>query len=615
IDPQRPHPAEQVFLDCNAEAEGHEFFSLGASSVTTDGTRLAYSVDVAGDERFTLKFRDLTTGEDLPDVIKDVFYGATWVGRDTVYYQRVDESWRPHQVWRHRIGTPVDKDELVFEEKDERFWVGLGVTRSERYLIISTGSKVTSENWYLDLRAVPEPTNPATAAADHPIAPHLTCVLPRQAGVEYGVDHVHVGGEDYWLVIHNRNGVNSELARHPVGPISSLADCETMVPHRDDARVEGVDAFRDHIVLEMRENAVERVYVMDLRAAEGRWGSFQPLEFGEELEGVTTGGNPEWDAPVLRVAVSSFTTPAQVYDVEVASGRRVLRKEQEVLPGPDGKPFDSSQYVAERRWVQAQDGARIPVSLVHHVSVDLRNAPAEGHPVLLYGYGSYEASMDPYFSIFRLSLMERGVVFAIAHVRGGGEMGRLWYDHGKGLHKKNTFTDFVAVADALIEEGITSPTRMVAEGGSAGGLLMGAVANMAGDRFAGILAVVPFVDPLTSILKPELPLTVTEWDEWGDPYHEAEVYDYMAEYAPYENISASATYPPILAITSLNDTRVLYVEPAKWVAKLRHVAGADVLLKTEMEAGHGGVSGRYEGWRQSAFETAWQLDRMGAGTT
>ena len=232
--------------------------------------------------------------------------------------------------------------------------------------------------------------------------------------------------------------------------------------------------------------------------------------------------------------------------------------------------------------------------------------------MLLYGYGSYESSMDPGFSIFRLSMLDRGVVYAIAHVRGGGEMGRLWYDTGKGLFKRNTFTDFIAVADHLIAEGMTTPDKMVAEGGSAGGMLMGAVANLAGDRFAGIEAVVPFVDPLTSMLMPELPLTVTEWDEWGDPFHDPQVYDYMASYSPYENITEDTTYPPILAITSLNDTRVLYVEPAKWVAKLRAVANADVLLKTDMEAGHGGVSGRYEKWRQNAFETAWELDRMGA---
>ncbi|MGO1912826.1 MAG: prolyl oligopeptidase family serine peptidase, partial [Corynebacterium sp.] len=314
------------------------------------------------------------------------------------------------------------------------------------------------------------------------------------------------------------------------------------------------------------------------------------------------------ESPVLRISYTSYVTPAQVWEIDLRTGERTLRREQTVLGD-----FDRSRYTATRRWVDAPDGARIPVSLVHRTDVSLDT----GNPVLLYGYGSYEASMDPYFSVFRLSMLDRGVVYAVAHVRGGGEMGRTWYEQGKELNKTNTFTDFIAVADDLIAAGITTPQQMVAEGGSAGGLLMGAVANMAPDRFAGIEAVVPFVDPLTSILMPELPLTVTEWEEWGDPYHDPQVYDYMATYSPYENVTAQA-YPPILAISGLNDTRVLYVEPTKWIAKLREVAGevdgetGDFLLKTDMTSGHGGVSGRYEKWHQSAFETAWELDRMGA---
>ncbi|QNH95581.1 S9 family peptidase [Corynebacterium anserum] len=592
IDPQVPHDNEHVFLDSNVEAEGHDFFALGAASVTLDGTRLAYSTDTTGNERFTLRFRNVETGEDFDDVIENVSYGATWVGNDTVYYQRVDEAWRPHEVWKHVLGTPVEQDQLVFREDDGRFWTGVGTTRSERYLLIFSGSKVTSEVWYLDVE------NPSS---------ELTCVLPREAGVEYGVDHAQVDGKDYWMVVHNKFGVNSEVGYCPVGQISSLEEITSLVPHRDDVRVEGVEIFSDHILLEQRENAVESLYIMKLVPGEG-FGDFQPITFDEELVGVTAAGNNEWDTPILRVAVSSFSHPAQVFDIDLRTDQRHLRKEQIVLPAPDGTPFRAEDYTASRLWVTARDGARIPVSLIHRTDVPLDRE----NPVLLYGYGSYEASMDPGFSIFRLSMLDRGVVYAIAHVRGGGEMGRIWYDNGKGMSKMNTFTDFVDVADHLIKTGMTSPQKMVAEGGSAGGLLMGAVANLAGDRFAGIEAVVPFVDPLTSILKPELPLTVTEWDEWGDPYHDPEVYRYMAAYAPYENITADKTYPPILAITSLNDTRVLYVEPAKWVAKLRDVAGADVLLKTEMEAGHGGVSGRYEKWKQSAFETAWELDRMGA---
>lgn len=590
VDPDTPSENEQVFFDCNVEAEGYKFFSLGAASVTLDGTRLAYSVDTAGDERFTMRFRDLTTGEEIGETIPDVFYGATWVGNDTVYYQKVDAAWRPHEVWRHTLGTSVDNDELIFREDDEKFWAGVGRTRSERYLMFASSSKVTSEIWYLDLE------DPAA---------ELTCALPREKGVEYGLDHVVVDGEDYWLVTHNKNGVNSELGYHPVGPISSLADVTPLVPHRDDARIEGIDCFQNHVVLEVREDAVSKSYLMNI--ADG-WSEFHKVDFGEPIATVGAAGNSEWNPPVLRFVFTSFTTPTRVYEIDLATGEQHLRREQEVLPDPDGRPFNPADYKSERMWTTATDGTEIPVSLISRADVDL----TKENPVLLYGYGSYESSMDPGFSVFRLSMMDRGVVYAIAHVRGGGEKGRLWYDHGKELTKKNTFTDFIAVADDLISRGMTSPSKMVAEGGSAGGMLMGAVANMAGDRFAGIEAIVPFVDPLTSMLMPELPLTITEWEEWGDPLHEPAVYDYMAEYAPYENITADKTYPPILAVTSLNDTRVLYVEPAKWVAKLRDVAGANVLLKIDMESGHGGVSGRYKKWEQGAFETAWELDRMGA---
>ena len=593
IDPAHPSPNEQVFLDCNALAEGKEFFSLGAASVTVDGTRLAYSVDNEGDERFTMFVKDLTTGELLDDRIDNVFYGATWVGRDTIYYQKVDEVWRPHEVWKHVVGTPTDQDELVFREDDERFWVGVSTTRSEKYLLIHTGSKVTSEMWFKDLEADVD---------------RLTCILPREDDVEYGVDHAVVDGQDMWLIVHNKNGVNSELACHPATAMASLDEARTLVAHRDDARVEGVDVFANHVVLEVREDAVERAYLLSLKSDAQLDGPFTEISFGEQLASVGTAGNSEWDAPVLRFVTTSFTTPTRVFEVDLATGERHLRKQQEVLPGPDGREFDPSEYTAQRLWVTARDGARVPVSLIHRVDVDVH----QENPVLLYGYGSYESSMDPSFSVFRLSMLDRGVVYAIAHVRGGGEMGRLWYDHGKGLCKKNTFTDFIDVADYLLDAGLTSRSQLVAEGGSAGGMLMGAVANMAGDRFAGIQAIVPFVDSLTSMLMPELPLTVTEWDEWGDPYHDPDVYEYMASYSPYENVSASSVYPPILAVTSINDTRVLYVEPAKWVARLREVAGADALLKCDMSGGHGGVSGRYEKWRQSAFETAWELEKMGA---
>ena len=580
---------EEVFLDANALAEGSKFFSLGAASVTLDGTRLAYSVDLAGDERFKMRFKDLTTGEHWPEEISNISYGATWGGNDTVYYQRVDDAWRPHEIWKHTLGTPVEEDELVFREEDERYWTGVGTTRSERYLLVSTSSKVTSECWYLDLQ--------------DPDA-ELTCILPRENGIEYGVDHAVVDGRDYWMVVHNRNGVNSELGYHPVGKIETLADVSTLVAHRDDARVDGVEVFRNYLVLELREDAVETAYLMDIRNG---FSEFVPIAVDEELVSVNTTGNSEWESPVLRIVVTSFVRPARVFDMDLATGEKVLRKEQIVLPAPDGTPFKPGDYVARRVWVTARDGAQVPVSLIYRADLDL-NQP---NPVLLYGYGSYEISRDPAFLTARLPMLDRGGIFAIAHVRGGGEMGRAWYDNGKQLKKMNTFTDFIDVADHLIETGVTTAETMVAEGGSAGGMLMGAIANMAPDRFSGVQAIVPFVDPLTSMLMPDLPLTVTEWDEWGDPYHDPEVYDYMASYAPYENIDPETKYPAILAVTSLNDTRVLYVEPAKWVAKLRDVAGADALMKIDLASGHGGVSGRYEQWKEIAFETAWELERMG----
>lgn len=580
--PEEPGENEVVFLDANELAAGHEFFSLGTSSVSPSGRYLAYSVDLTGEERFTLRIKDLDTGELLHDTLTGIFYGSTWVGEDYLFYQRVDDAWRPDTIWRHRIGTPVEEDVLVYHEADERYSAWIGTTRSDKFILLGSASKVTSE-----VQFIPYDTPEAEPQV----------LIPREEDVEYDVDHAIISGQDTWVITHNKTGPNFSVGHAPVGALSSLEDLQELVAHRDDVRIEGVDTFRDHITIGYRSGAIGKIAVMKLDDA--GFTSFEELEFDEELYTVASSGNPEWDAPVIRISYGSFTTPGQLSDYWIESGERVLLKEQEVLGG-----YNRENYTASRLWVTARDGARIPVSLVHRVDLALENVPT-----LLYGYGSYESSIDPGFSVARLSLLDRGMVFAIAHVRGGGEMGRGWYDNGKKLTKKNTFTDFIDVADALIDRGITSPEHLVAEGGSAGGMLMGAVANMAPDRFKAIEAVVPFVDPLTSMLMPELPLTVIEWDEWGDPLHDREVYDYMASYAPYENIEAKR-YPNILAVTSLNDTRVLYVEPAKWIARLRATAtGGDFLLKTEMSAGHGGVSGRYEKWRQTAFEYAWLVNQ------
>ncbi|NIL75151.1 S9 family peptidase [Rhodococcus kyotonensis] len=587
-------PGEQVLLDANVEAEGHSFFALGAFSISRDGNLLAYSVDVEGDERYTMRFKDLRTGEMLPDVIEKTAPGATWsFDHSFVFYQTVDESWRPDTVWRHKLGTSTDEDVTVFHEPDESYWVGFGSTRSEKYLMIWVGSKITSECLVLE--------------SDDPEG-EFRVVLPRVDGVEYSIEHAVVKGEDRFLVLHNgsvngwgTDGAKAENFILADAPVDDPTQQTTLVAHRADVRLEDVDAYADHLVLGYRREALTRLAVWPLDST--GYGTYHELEFDEELYAVGSGSNPEWTQPLLRLAYTSFITPGQVYDYDLSTKELLLRKSQPVLGD-----FDASNYVQQRDWAVASDGTRIPLSIVRRK--DVPDGPA---PTLLYGYGSYEASMDPAFSVARLSLLDRGIVFVVAHVRGGGEMGRHWYDNGKTLTKKNTFTDFVSAAQHLISTGRTSPEHLVADGGSAGGLLMGAVANLAPELFNGILANVPFVDPLTSILDPSLPLTVIEWDEWGNPLADKEVYEYMKSYSPYENVEAK-DYPSILAITSINDTRVLYVEPAKWVAALRATKTGDseLLLKTEMSAGHGGVSGRYEKWKEAAFEYAWIVSASGA---
>ncbi|MVU79265.1 prolyl oligopeptidase family serine peptidase [Nocardia sp. ET3-3] len=581
-------PGEEIVLDSNELAEGHDFFALGAYSISHAGDLLAYSEDTLGNERYTLRFKNLRTGELLADEIPNIAPGATWSLDGThVFYQTLDDSWRPDSVWRHRLGTEQSADVRVFHEADESFWVSIGATRSERYLVIMTGSKITSENWILE--------------ADNPEG-EFRVLMPRREGVEYSAEHAVIGGEDKLLILHNDvvdgvKAVNFVLAE---APLSDPSDLTVLIPHRDDVRLEDIDAFADKLVLSYRREALPRVAVWPL-TAEG-YGELRDIDFDLALFSAGLSANPEWEQPMLRMGLTSFITPTQIFDYVPETGELLLRKEQVVLGG-----YNADEYVQQRDWAIAADGTRVPISLVMR-----RDAVPGPKPLLLYGYGSYEAAIDPYFSVARLSLLDRGAVFAVAHVRGGGEMGRLWYEHGKTLTKKNTFTDFVSVAQHLVDTGVTAPDRMVADGGSAGGLLMGAVANMAPGLFAGILSNVPFVDPLTSILDPSLPLTVTEWDEWGNPLADKEVYEYMKSYSPYENVTAQ-DYPAMLAITGLNDTRVLYVEPAKWVAKLRATKTGDqqLLLKTEMSAGHGGVSGRYEKWKEVAFEFAWVLDTVG----
>ncbi|MEP9380843.1 S9 family peptidase [Nocardioides sp. KR10-350] len=586
VAPDQPAlPGEEVLLDLDALAEGHEFFSLGGSAVSPDTRLLAYGTDVVGDERYTVRVKDLRTGELLPDVIENVHGGGvTWDrAAQWLYYTTADESWRSDKVWRHRLGTDQSEDELVLHEADERFWVGVGRSRSDRFMIIASGAKITSEYRFLDLDA-PDGVWKVFAA--------------REEGVEYSLEHAVVGGDDVFLVMHNATDPDFELAITPVAP-TPREQWTPLIPHVAGVRLEDVDAFAGHLVVHQRSEGLTQLRILELGPA-GVTDDYL-VGFEDELYTIGSGGNPSFDTPVVRLGYTTMRIPSSVYDYDVRTRELTLRKRAPVLGG-----YDPDDYEEHRLWATAEDGVEVPISLVVR-----KDARARGPvPVLLYGYGSYEASMDPYFSVPRLSMLDRGAAFAIAHVRGGGEMGRHWYDDGKLFHKQNTFGDFIACARRLVEAGWTRPELIVAEGASAGGLLMGAVANQAPDAFGGIVAGVPFVDALTTMLDSSLPLTVTEYDEWGNPEADPAAYDYMASYDPYTNVTAQK-YPPILAETSLNDTRVLYVEPAKWVAKLRAVAGADVLLKTEMSAGHGGVSGRYKAWQDRAFSLAWILDRMG----
>jgi oligopeptidase B len=591
LDADAEVPGEEVLLDLNELAEGHAFFSLGTASVSPDGTLLAYSTDTVGDERYLLRVKDLRTGELLGDEVPGTLGPAVWdLAGTELFYTTVDETWRTDKVWRHRLGSPVESDEVVHHEPDERFWVSVGRTRSDKFIVVASGSKTTSE---YKVREAAEPDG------------EFRVVAPRRQGVEYAVEHAVIAGEDRLLVLHNDGAENYELATAPVDA-TSHEQWEPFVAHDPAVRLEDVNAFATHLVVSQRSQGLTQLRVLELK--DGGVGDDYLVPFADPVYTVGASGNPEFHQPRLRLGYTTMATPPAVYDYDVATRELTLLKQTPVLPHPTLGAFDPDRYEQHRTWAEAEDGTRVPVSLVCPAGT-----PRDGStPFVLYGYGSYEESIDPYFTIARLSLLDRGIGFAIAHVRGGGEMGRRWYDDGKMMRKTNTFTDFVACARHLVAEGWTAPDRLVAEGGSAGGLLMGVVANIAPDAFAGIVADVPFVDPLTSMLDPSLPLTVGEWEEWGNPLEDAEAYAYMQGYSPYENVRPQR-YPAILAETSLHDTRVLYVEPAKWVARLREVATNpdDVLLKVEMSAGHGGVSGRYDAWKDRAFSYAWVVDRLG----
>ncbi len=581
-DPPGGAPGEEVLLDENARAGSAGYFALRGLAVSPGQHRLAFAVDRTGGELATLGFRDLGGGVDLPEEIPDIYYGLAWANDDTVFYVRPDPTLRPYQVWRHTLGTPPDTDALVFEEADERFYVSVHRARSGGALVVESESKTTTEAWLVD------PARPAEPA---------TVVAPRESGVDYRVEHHRGPDGDRLFIVTNADGaVNFQVVTADAAT-PGREHWRVLVPPRDDVRIDRVDAFAGHVVISDRADGLSRVRSRDLVT-----GAERVLHTGDDVATTWLGATPDYDTTTVRVVATSLVTPASDYDVDLTSGAPSLVRRQPV-PG-----YDAARYETERLWARADDGTAVPISLVRPRGAT-RDASAA---LVLYGYGAYEISIDPTFSVSRLSLLERGVAYAIAHVRGGGELGRRWYDEGKLAQKRNTFTDFVACARHLVAEGQVAPARLVARGGSAGGLLMGAALNLAPAQWRGVVAEVPFVDCLTTMLDASLPLTITEWDEWGDPATDARIYDYMKSYSPYDNVSA-APYPTVLATAGVNDPRVQYWEPAKWVQRLRTATTSDapILLKTELGAGHHGPSGRYDAWREEAFVLAFVLDTLG----
>jgi oligopeptidase B len=592
---RRPDPeaesvtGEQVVVDGNVEAGDSEFFSLGALTVSADHRLVAFAVDTTGDERFDLTVRVVESGEVLDTSLTGIGYGCE-LSRDGrfLFYTRLDEAWRPYQLWRHRVGGDPAEDVLVHEEGDERFWMGVASSRDERWLLLGLGSKTTSEVHLLD--------------SDDPEG-EWRVVAPRRDGVEYDVEPAG----DRLLIVHNADSPDADLAWAPLEATSH----EQWVPwlgSGEGERFVSVDAFDHASVLSLRSGGLTALRVLPREgAAPSGHGEAWDVVVDQAVHSIGLGDNPEPGQTAIQVVVESWATPRTVLDVDLATREGTVLKRQPVLGD-----FDAANYTEHREWATAPDGTLVPVSVVHRVEV----GPDGTNPGVVTAYGSYEISSDPYFSVARLSLLDRGVVYAVAHVRGGGEMGRRWYDEGKLHSKPTTFTDTLAAVDHLVATGWIAHDRVGLEGGSAGGLLVGAVLNLAPERFRVAHAAVPFVDALTTMLRPELPLTVGEWEEWGNPLADPETYAVMRAYAPYENLR-DTDYPAVLATSSLNDTRVYVTEPAKWVARLRETVTSDpeerpVLLRTEMVAGHGGRSGRYAAWEQVAWEWAFVLDQLGA---
>ncbi|UQI32573.1 S9 family peptidase [Pseudomonas bijieensis] len=572
---------EQLLLDPNALAGGG-FFSLGAFSISPDHQRLAYSLDTTGDEIYTLFVKELSNDKVSELSFDDCDGSMTWANDSlTLFFGELDDTHRPHKLWRYRLdGTAAEE---VFHEPDGRFFLHCYRSSSEQQLILSLGSKTTSEVWVLDATQPQQP---------------FTCLAPRREDHEYDVDHGLLDGQWTWLIRSNRDGINFALYQAvDTGVAPTEADWQNLIPHSDTVMIDGLSLNAGAMTLSLREGGLPIIEVHPQGLPAYR------VQLPDAAYSLHVQNSLEFISDRIRLRYEALNRPAQIRQLDLASGEQVVLKQTPVLG-----PFDADAYVSQRLWATAPDGTQVPISLVVK-----REALGRPVPLYLYGYGAYGESLDPWFSHARLSLLDRGVAFAIAHVRGGGELGEAWYRAGKQEHKHNTFSDFIACAEHLIANGFTTAGQLAISGGSAGGLLIGAVLNQRPELFKVAIAEVPFVDVLNTMLDPDLPLTVTEYDEWGNP-EEPDVYDRIRAYAPYENVSAQA-YPALLVIAGYNDSRVQYWEAAKWVAKLRATKTDDnpLLLKTELDAGHGGMSGRYQGLRDVALEYAFVLKVLGLG--
>ena len=569
---------EEILFDCNELAKGHTFFQLGGLSVSPDNRFASFGVDTVGRRIYTIQIKNLETNEILSDVIENATGGSVWANdNQTLFYTRQDKvTLRAHQIFKHKLGISADKDVLVYEEKDDTFNVSVGKEKSKKYIVIVAESTLTTEYRILN--------------SDTPDA-EFKVFQPRVRGLEYSISHF---GDSFYILTNKDKATNFKLMKTPENA-TEKKHWKEVIAHREDVLIEDIEIFSNYLVVEERSNGLNHIRIMPWSGA----GEYY-LPFGSETYNAYTTTNVDFDTDILRYSYQSLATPSSVIDFNMKTKEKEIKKEQAVLGGQ----FDKNNYVEERVWATAKDGIKVPISLVYRKELKKDGT----NPVLQYAYGSYGVTMEPYFSTTRLSLLDRGFIYAIAHIRGGEDLGRQWYEDGKLLKKKNTFTDFIDCSQFLIQEKYTSPAHLYAEGGSAGGLLMGAVVNMAPELYHGVIAQVPFVDVVTTMLDDSIPLTTGEYDEWGNP-NKKEYYDYMLSYSPYDNVKEQ-TYPNMFVSTGLHDSQVQYWEPAKWVAKLRtHKKGNSVLyLHTNMDAGHGGASGRFEAIKELAKEFAFLLD-------